>query len=195
MANKPTQPTGAAAALAPQRQKTLGRLGMITKGTVLSWLLLAACSGERTTPAPVLTPRAHGQALAGLVMPDTWGLAKSDGGGPSELVRYREKMGAVIGSGLLPRRLVATWDALASSVGARDTAEDQLTMLLEGGTHTVLCLVRTGVTVRHWVFYCADSDEASRRVDLVRDRAESLGLAIVIEQDPTWSMYREFTPK
>lgn len=128
-------------------------------------------------------------------MPDTWGLAKSDGGGPSELVRYREKMGAVIDSGLLPRRLVATWDALASSVPAGDSVEDQLTTLLEGGNHAVLCLVRTGIAARHWVFYCADSDEASRRANLVRERAKGMGLAIVVEQDPTWSMYREFTPR
>lgn len=168
---------------------------MITKSTVLSWLLLAACSGEGRTPVPEPAPRAAGQALARLVMPDTWGLAEANGGGPSELVRYREKMGAVIDSGLLPRRLVATWDALTSPVAAGDSAEDQLTTLLEGGNHAVLCLVRTRAAVRHWVFYCADSDEASKRADLVRDRAKGMGLAIEIEQDPTWSMYREFTPR
>jgi hypothetical protein len=70
--------------------------------------------------------------------------------------------------------------------------EDMLCKRLESDELALLVLTITGANVKEQVFYTRDRRKAELAIDAVRSEVTSHEVQNYLEDDPDWSVYREF---
>jgi hypothetical protein len=125
---------------------------------------------------------------------DSWAVAESSVRNLPMIVRIRPNLSDLIGHPQLSQRLRVIWKYESDSefglppteeMEAMDVCENALVASLESDNHTIMSHILTGDSMRQWIFYSSDLEEAVTRV---RDVMES-GIAAPIEatamEDPS----------
>jgi hypothetical protein len=137
--------------------------------------------------------------MSEIVLPDLWSLYSGIwNDGLSILLKIRKLTEANILSGDYRERYVITWkitptpDRLVSDKEADNMAqfESIIVPALEEGQLAIFVAAATHNRERDWIFYCRDSDEMHRRLNVTLQNESMKPIKVMSCKDPNWNEFK-----
>ncbi len=138
--------------------------------------------------------------LADYQIDDSWAVAESSVRNLPMIVRIRPNLTDLAGHPGLGQRLRVIWKYESDSefglppteeMGVMDLCENALVEALECDNHTIMTHILTGDSMRQWIFYSSDLDEAVTRVRGVMESGIEAPIEATAMEDRAWQEYIE----
>lgn len=129
---------------------------------------------------------------------DSWAVAESSVRNLPMIVRIRPNLSDLVGHPQLSQRLRVIWKYESDSefglppaeeMGVMDVCENALVESLESDNHTIMTHILTGDSMRQWIFYSSDLEEAVSRVRDVMESGIEAPIEATAMEDASWAEY------